>query len=84
MHPKITAGGFALEYPYLATLQFEIGDVQYPLLPTVRDSFITRMDINSSASGVAFFRDGNPIAVDLTLAFQEINTLTQDDFPTVE
>ena len=80
MHPKIAAGGFALEYPYLATLQFEAGDVQYPLLPTVRPSFITKLDVDSTAGGVAFFRDGNPVAVELRIGFQEINTLTQEDF----
>jgi hypothetical protein len=50
-------------------------------MPNVQDSFITRMDINSSASGVpAFYKDGQPVTVELSLAFQEINIQTRDNF----
>jgi hypothetical protein len=81
MHPKLIAGGFALEYPYLANLEFEVGDVAYSQLPKVRDSFITRLDVNTSAGGsLAFYTDGNPVAIDITMSFQEIDILTRDDF----
>jgi len=80
MHPKIIAGGFALEYPYLATLDFITGASKVNM-PNVRDSFITRLDVNSAGSGApAFFRDGNPVSVEFTLGFQEIDILTRDNF----
>jgi len=81
MHPKIIGGGFALEYPYLANLDFEVGDVSFSQLPKVRDSFITKLDVNTSGGGsLAFFRDGNPVSIEMTLGFQEIDILTRDDF----
>jgi hypothetical protein len=80
MHPKIIAGGFALEYPYLATLDFITG-ASKANMPNVRDSFITRLDVNSAGSGApAFFRDGNPVSIELSLGFQEIDILTRSDF----
>lgn len=81
MHPKLLAGGFALEYPYIANLEFEVGDVAYSQLPKVRDSFITKLDVNTSAGGsIAFYRDGNPVAIDISIGFQEIDILTREDF----
>jgi hypothetical protein len=81
MHPKFLAGGFALEYPYIANLEFEVGDVAYSQLPKVRDSFITKLDVNTSAGGsIAFYRDGNPVAIDISMGFQEIDILTREDF----
>lgn len=78
MHPDVAAGGFALQYPYLATVKFDVGDTR--ILPEVKQSFITRMDVNNSASGVpAFFRDGKPVTVELSLGFQEINVQTRRD-----
>ena len=79
MHPDISPTGFALEYPHLASIKFEVGDSQ--TLPNVRDSFITRMDVNNNGSGVpAFFKDGRPVSVELTLAFQEVFIQTRRDF----
>ena len=81
MHPKIIGGGFALEYPYLANLDFEVGDVQFSQLPKVRDSFITRLDVSTTGGGsMAFYRDGNPVSIDISMNFQEIDILTRDDF----
>jgi len=78
MHPDLAAGGFALTYPYIATVEFDVGDAK--ILPNVKDSFITRMDINSSASGVpAFFRDGKPVTIELSIGFKEINVQTRRD-----
>lgn len=80
MHPKINLGGFALDYPYLATLDFITGASRVNM-PNVNDSFITRLDVNSAASGApAFFRDGNPVSIELTLAFQEIDIQTRSNF----
>lgn len=79
MHPKILPGGYALEYPYLATVDF-IGPPA-ALMPNVNDSFITRLDINGAATGIpAFYKDGQPVSVEIGLAFQEINIQTRDNF----
>ena len=81
MHPAIlqNSGGFALEYPYIANVQFEGLPVE--VTPNVNDSFITGMNIHSSSgNGVALFRDGQPVFVDLSLHFQEININTRENF----
>jgi hypothetical protein len=81
MHPAIlkNSGGFALEYPYIARLQFE--GLPSEVTPTVGDSFITSMGIESSTGGGAvMYRDGQPVHVDIQLSFQEINIRTREDF----
>lgn len=81
MHPAILkeSGGFALDYPYIASLEFE--GLPTEITPTVGDSFITSMGINStSGGGVAMFRNGQPIHVDLSLHFQEINIRTRENY----
>ena len=83
MHPKISGGGFSLDYPYIANIEFEVGDVAYSQLPKVRDSFIQRLDVATSAGGsVAFYRDGNPVSIDLSMQLHEIDILTREDFIT--
>lgn len=78
MHPSIAAGGFALDYPYLAEVQFV--DLNSAVIPEVRSSFITNLTVNGSPNGIpAFYRDGQPVAVDLSLQFQEINIQTRED-----
>jgi hypothetical protein len=78
MHPALGVGGFALEYPYLATVVFE--GLSKDVVPTVKDSFITGMTINGSGTGApSFFRDGQPVSVELELSFQEINIQTRED-----
>jgi len=79
MHPLIVGGGFALEYPYIATLQFVVGDNN--TLPNINDSFITDISINSSGGGtIAFFNDGNPVVTEISIGFQEIDIRTRSDF----
>ena len=79
MHPKISAGGFSLDYPYLAEVRF-LG-LNEAIVPRVRSSFITGMRVNGAGTGIpAFFKDGQPVTVELSLSFQEINIQTRDDF----
>jgi len=78
MHPSIAAGGFALDYPYLAEVQFL--DLNTGVIPEVRSSFITSLSINGNGTGIpAFYKDGQPVAIDLQLSFQEINIQTRED-----
>lgn len=79
MHPKLSATGFSMEYPYLTELVFEVGDNK--LVPNVKTSFLKGLTINGSAGGVpSFFKDGRSTIVELGLSFQEINVQTRDDF----
>lgn len=80
MHPEIIGGGFALDYPYLATVEFITGSSSANL-PNVSDSFITGLSINSMGGGTpAFYRDGNPVIIEINMTFQEIDIKTRGNF----
>jgi hypothetical protein len=80
MHPEIIGEGFALDYPYLATVEFVTGSNNINL-PNVSDSFITGLNINSIGGGApAFYRDGTPVITEITMTFQEIDIKTRSDF----
>jgi len=80
MHPEIVGGGFALDYPYLATVEFVTGSSSANL-PNVSDSFITGLSINSMGGGTpAFYRDGNPVIIEISMTFQEIDIKTRGNF----
>ena len=79
MHPDLIGGGFALEYPYLSEVQFVVGDNK--ILPNVKTSFITGLEVNNAASQApAFYKDGKTVSAELSLSFQEINIQTRRDF----
>ena len=83
MHPSLTLGGFAYEYPYLAEVEFVGGDYQYvnSTLPKVSKSFISGMSVNNLTQGTAaFYTDGRPVSIDLSLGFNEVNVKTREDF----
>lgn len=79
IHPLIVGNGFALEFPYIADVNFIVGNNKH--LPNVTSSFITRLDINSNASGaLAFYKDGQAVSITIGMSFTEINIKTRDDF----
>ena len=80
MHPEIIGEGFALDYPYLATVEFVTGSSSANL-PNVSDSFITGLVINSTGGGTAaFYRDGNPVVISINMSLQEIDIKTRANF----
>ena len=81
MHPMLKGpGGFALEYPYLAKVNFNTGDSN-TLMPNVNWSFLSALEIDSTTAGIpAFYRDGQPVTITLGMQFVEINIRTREDF----
>ena len=80
MHPEIIGEGFALDYPYLATVEFVTGSSNINL-PNVSDSFITGLTIDSMGGGTpAFYRDGTPVITEISMTFQEIDIKTRANF----
>jgi len=51
-----------------------------PYVDKIRTCVITSMSVNYAPNGVAFFKggEGNPVAVDLTLSFQETEIIFKD------
>lgn len=81
MHPALTYGGFAYEYPYLAEVEFLGASSSLSTLPRVGKSFISGMSVNNLTQGTpAFYTDGRPVTIDLTLSFNEVNVKTREDF----
>lgn len=81
MHPAIlqNSGGFALDYPYIANVEF--AGLPKEVTPFVNDSFISSISVSSSAgNGLALYRDGQPVVVDINMHFQEINIQTRENF----
>lgn len=81
MHPEIEFKGFAYKYPYLAEVEFLGGSTTITTLPKVGKSFISAMSVNNLTSGTpAFYTDGRPVTIDLTLHFNEVSVKTRQDF----
>jgi hypothetical protein len=75
MHPETYLGGLALLYPSLVTIEF-VGTTN---TTPVYYSFISRFQPIYSASGlVAFYSDGSPIDIEMTIELQELDILTRE------
>lgn len=87
MHPEISMGGFALDYPNLATVVLKgvngVGNKNPDVrsyMTYVRHSFIKNFQINNSGAGVpAFYKDGSPVEYEFSISFQEVNILTRNE-----
>jgi hypothetical protein len=75
--PEYTAGGVALDYPYLAQIKLNPSQFLFDFKPCV----IVSVEIEFAGSGAApsFFYDGAPTIVNLTAHFKEIEILTRSD-----
>lgn len=75
IHPKESQ--YALDYPDLVFVEFEGESKEF--LPKFYRSFISAMTVNpSSGEGLAFYKDGAPINIELNLTFNEINIVTRN------
>jgi hypothetical protein len=75
MHPEPFLNTLGLEYPHIANLSFE--GLPEAVVPKVRDSFVTNLSVSGTP---AFFKDGQPVVIDLGISFQEITALNRDNF----
>lgn len=80
MHPNLA--NFFLEFPCRVFPEVNVKGVSiFPFKPCV----ITKFDINYAPGAVpAFFVDGKPLEVDITLGLQETEIFTRKDFPFTE
>jgi len=82
MHPTYnkTFNSFALDYPMLFTVSYDDKTSKVMGYPKMDPSFLTDMQINNAAAGNAFFKNGLPAIIDLTLTFAEIDMKTRESF----
>lgn len=77
IHPEETLGGYALDYPDLVYVDFEGESKEY--LPKFYRSFISEVSVNSSVGeGMAFYKSGAPIYIELGLRLNETNIITRN------
>jgi hypothetical protein len=77
IHPLERLESYALDYPDLVYVDFEGESKEY--LPKFYRSFITEVTVNSSVGeGMAFFKSGAPIYVELGIRFNETNIITRN------
>ena len=80
-------GGLTLNYPHEAEISIITGSPSAGgKINTVRfkPCHVTSVGINHTSEGMQFYRDGQPLGRDLTIAFKEIDFWRADDYDEVE
>ena len=72
-------GLFTLKYPPKFKIQFFIGEKENPFMPMVHDCYLAGVDSTYNPDSNAFFVDGQPTAINLSLSFSETKQLTRTD-----
>lgn len=82
MHPTYNKNfnSFALNYPRLFTVSYDDKTNKVMGYPKMSPSFLTDMQINNASAGNAFFKNGLPAIVDLSLTFAEIDMKTRESY----
>lgn len=66
--------------PHLCRVSFMKGSGEHPHLPKFKMCAITQVDVNYTPDGAyATYYDGNPVAIELTLSFQETKLIYSED-----
>jgi len=77
-NPGIVAG--FIKVPDLVKVSFMKGPDQHPVLPVYKMCALTQVDVNYTPDGAyATYRDGQPVAMTLTLNFQETKLVFAED-----
>lgn len=77
MHPDLELYGFALNYPNLVRIDFN-NDKESMI--NIDLAFISDLSVNPTPSGHAYYRNGHPSIIDLSMHVKEIRIKTTDDF----
>ncbi len=72
-------GGIALKYPPPIQVQFKIGENLNKAMPTIYRTQITGFNTTFNQSTNAFFKDGQPIEVDMSIELQEDTQLFKNE-----
>ena len=78
MYPK-KEGQISLVYPPKYKIQFFIGEKENIYMPMIHDCYLAGVEATFNPDSNAFFIDGQPTAVSLTLNFSEVRMLTRHD-----
>ena len=79
MHPEMTAGGFFYVYPSEFDMKFYFSGVENTALSKISTCVLTDLKINYTPNNeFVTYKDGMPDAIQLTLAFTELELLTKE------
>jgi len=78
MYPESTTG-FSMKYPPKFKIQFFIGEKENKYYPMIHDCYLAGVEASFNPDSNAFFKDGQPTAVDISLSFSEAKMLTRTD-----
>lgn len=77
MHPDLDFGGFALNYPDLFTVSFN-NDKEG--IVNVDASFLEDLAINPTPNGHAYYKNGYPVEVQMSMTFKEVAIKTSENY----
>lgn len=78
MYPESTTG-FSMKYPPKFKIQFFVGEEENKHYPMIHDCYLAGVEATFNPDSNAFFVDGQPTAVDISLSFSEAKMLTRTD-----
>jgi hypothetical protein len=77
MHPSLNFKGFALDYPDLFTVNFNNNKEG---IVNVDASFLQDFSINPTPNGHAYYKNGYPVDMLLSMTFKEVAIKTSEDY----
>lgn len=80
-----SGNGLFIASPDVFQLAYKKGNTDHPFLHTFKPMALLNASVNYTGSGVyATYRDGTPVHMQLTLAFQELNPIYNEDYGDIE
>lgn len=78
---QATGGGFFIKAPQVFKLEYMSGGKAHPFLHRFKPCALTQMSVNYNASAqYATYPDATPIHMQMTLQFQELSPIYQEDY----
>tara|TARA_B100000287_G_scaffold406529_1_gene431076 strand:- start:477 stop:1625 length:1149 start_codon:yes stop_codon:yes gene_type:complete len=80
-----SGNGLFIASPDVFQLTYKKGNTDHPFLHTFKPMALLNASVNYTGSGVyATYRDGTPVHMQLSLSFQELNPIYNEDYGDIE
>jgi hypothetical protein len=78
MHPELSKGGLFYIYPSEFEIKYFYRDKENTYFDKISSCVLEDMSVDYGADIFSTFEDGNPVEINLTLKFKELELLTKD------
>ena len=79
------SGGWLIQAPDAFILEYRRGKDIHPFLNKFKPTVLTSMSVNYTGAGTyASYADGNPVSLQVSLVFKELNPIYAEDYDKVE